>query len=338
MHLGFKKKQYGVALITVMLVVALAAVLATEMAGRLQLQIQRTSNIESNQQALWYALGTEAFAKRLLVESFKSNSDTTTQAQIWAEDEKTFPVELGEITGKINDMNSCLNLNAVFPVVSKEENAGRDKVISLAGEALKRLIPLLEIEDVGEFEAEAMSDALADWIDDDSSIFSSSGAEDDDYASREFAYYTANSSISSINELRVVEHFTPEVIIALSEYVCVLPGNTEHKINVNTLDKEKPELLQALLGEHATRDIAENVLAAIPDNGFKKIDDFLAIEDLKTLKKFSRYKEQFVVDSEYFQLTAKASFNESFVILNSVMKVDDKNQVSIIARRLGAEK
>ncbi|MFT4724842.1 MAG: general secretion pathway protein K, partial [Colwellia sp.] len=57
------KKVTGVALITVLLIVSLAAVLATQMTARLQLQMQRTNNVTLNQQAYWYAMGAEAFAK-----------------------------------------------------------------------------------------------------------------------------------------------------------------------------------------------------------------------------------------------------------------------------------
>ena len=66
-------KQSGVALITVMLVVALAAILLTQITGRLQLQMQRTTNVGFNQQAYWYAMGAEAFAKRVLLSSFEED-------------------------------------------------------------------------------------------------------------------------------------------------------------------------------------------------------------------------------------------------------------------------
>ena len=75
-----KTKPYqnnrGVALITVLLIVALAAVLATEMTARLQLQMQRTNNITLNQQAYWYAMGAEAFAKTILI-----NGDANVQSE-----------------------------------------------------------------------------------------------------------------------------------------------------------------------------------------------------------------------------------------------------------------
>ncbi|WP_239059077.1 hypothetical protein [Colwellia sp. Arc7-D] len=55
--IAIKPIPKGVALITVMLIIALIAILATQMTARLQLQMQRTTNIGSNQQAYWYAMG-----------------------------------------------------------------------------------------------------------------------------------------------------------------------------------------------------------------------------------------------------------------------------------------
>ena len=105
-----KKNQRGVALITVMLIVALAAIITAQMTTRLHTQIQRSTNITFNQQAYWYALGAEAFTKRVLMKAFKDEPHVTHLEQIWAAQETSYPVEFGEISGAITDLQSCLNL------------------------------------------------------------------------------------------------------------------------------------------------------------------------------------------------------------------------------------
>ena len=107
------KNQRGIALITVMLIVALSAVILMQMTTRLQLQMQRTENIALNQQAYWYAMGAEAFAKRVLITSFEENKKITHLGQSWAQGETSYPVDFGQITGEIKDLQSCLNLNAL---------------------------------------------------------------------------------------------------------------------------------------------------------------------------------------------------------------------------------
>ena len=108
-----RSRQQGVALITVMLIVALASIIAAQMTTRLQTQMQRSTNISFNQQAYWYAMGAEAFTKRVLMKVLKDEPDVTHLEQIWAEGGSNYPVDFGEISGVISDLQSCLNLNAL---------------------------------------------------------------------------------------------------------------------------------------------------------------------------------------------------------------------------------
>lgn len=364
-------RQTGVALISVMLIVALAAIVATEMTTRLQLQMQRTNNIQLNQQAYWYAMGAESFAKRVISMAQKDEPDKTHLMQLWAQPYDNFPVEYGEISGGIRDLQACLNLNALRePNTNQGNNAannengtqsnnsqssnaqnnggqnnnaqnqkskntkngqGDDKpAIRLAFE---QLIVALEVEGIGEFEAEYMADALTDWLDSDDSIVSAGGAEDNDYASKEFPYFSANHYLSSVNELRVIEHFNPVVIQALKPYVCVLPENNLHQININTIDAEQPQLLQALLS--ISKPEALDIISARDPEGYSDINDFFSLPEVSKLKISNEQKQQFVVDSEYFTLEATASFNGSYFTLNSIMKVEQNNQVNVVSRTLG---
>ncbi len=202
-----------------------------------------------------------------------------------------------------------------------------------AATVLEGLIINLNVEGIGAFEAESMVDALTDWLDSNDMITGSGGAEDNDYASREFPYLAANSYLASINELRLIEHFTPEVILALTPHVCVLPNNSLHLININTLDAEKPELLQALLD--SSLDEAQEVLSAREGSGYENIEDFYKLQELSKIKMTTWQKAQFVVDSEYFKLKASARFNNSYFAMSSIMKIDETQQIQVISRTIG---
>jgi general secretion pathway protein K len=330
-----KHSARGVALITVMLIVALIAILATQMTARLQLQMQRTTNIASNQQAYWYAMGAEAFAKRVLVQSFADNAEVTHLGQIWAQGESTFPVDLGEITGEITDLNSCFNLNALRNDDDDSNNIGNITTKSPARAAFEELLIVMNIEGVGSFEAQYMADALTDWLDANSSISSSGGAEDNDYAAKAFPYLAANNYLASIGELRVVEHFTVNVINKLKDYACVLPNTNLNKINVNTIALDKPEILVAMLG--ISQNEATQALTARGEEGFKSVDEFFNLSELSKAKITPEKKQQFAVTSEYFKLKTTASFNNSYFALNTIMKVDNKNNISVISRIIGRE-
>jgi len=327
-----------------MLIVALCAVIASQMTVRLQMQMQRTANITFNQQAYWYAMGAEAFTKRVLITAFKEDQNVTHLGQIWAQGENTFPVDFGEISGEITDLQSCLNLNALRAPLNNNtagngsgsgsgsnNNKTADKVPARL--AFEALLINLQLEDVSQFEAESMADALTDWLDGNSGISSAGGAEDNDYASREFPYLTANNYLASVNELRIVEHFTPAIIKAIKPYICVIPASDQHKVNINTLSAEHPELLQALLD--STLDVAQDILNARADEGFATIEDFYNLPEVVQLKNFNDKKDQFVVDSEYFTLKASASFNDSFFAMNSIMKVTNNKYIDVISRTVG---
>ncbi|NMP17008.1 type II secretion system minor pseudopilin GspK [Thalassotalea sp. Y01] len=367
------KQQRGVALITVMLVLAICVIIASRMSAALIFQVQRTENINSNQQAYWYAMGAEAFGKTVLALSFQDNKDKTVThlGQPWAAGETAFPVDLGEISGEIKDLQSCFNLNALnnpnqsnnyddnAPDQGDDENNDSDndpdngesqnpgngnddddnqqgkEIKNKAKQAFIELVSLLDIEGVDRYTAEAMAEALQDWLDEDSMIAAPGGAEDNDYASREYPYLAANSLMVSSNELRLVEHFSAQAILALQDYVCVIPNSHRHQININTLDEEKIELLQALFGG-IDSSTAEEILAERGEEGFKDLSALYDLSVVKGIKNQKQWRQQFVVDSDYFMLTTKTSFNDSYFSMKSVMKINEDESISVVDRTIGA--
>ena len=332
-------RQRGVALISVMLIVALAAIIATQMTTRLQVELQRNANIEFNQQAYWYAIGAEAFTKRVLTESVKKDPDITHLGQIWAQGETTYPVEFGQITGEITDLQACFNLNSLrpdqstTPGVSPPTTSGSNK--PQAQQTLERLIISLGVEGISNFEAEYMVDALTDWLDQDTSIASAGGAEDNDYAGREFPYLTANHFLASVNELRVIEHFTVPVINALRPYVCTLPYN-QNTININTLKPEQSKLLAAAFDGISESD-AQELINDRPEQGYSGGPTFFTAPVFAKKSPTNTERGQIVFDSNFFNLKTTTRFNTSFFTMNSMMMVSGNNRVDVISRRIGRE-
>ena len=332
---GNSYKQRGIALITVMLMVALVAVIATQMTSRLQMQIQRTSNIAVNQQAYWYAMGAEAFGKRVLIDIFKKEPDTTNLNQAWAAGSQTYPVDFGSISGEINDLQACLNLNALRAEIKPPASGAATANKNPARSAFQRLIEALKIEGITPFDAESLADSLTDWLDADSDISSGGGAEDDDYASKEFPYLAANNYMVSVNELRVVANFTPVIIEALRPHVCVIPNSDQYKININTISEESSVLLQALLGAKVTSEEASNILSARGEKGFDTIEAFLNSTEVTALKVDIPLEEIFVIDSEYFSFKSSANFSDSYFSMTSIMHIVENKKITVISRTIG---
>lgn len=65
------KDQRGAALIIVLFIVALASILAVEMSANLMVQVQKSTNLQSHQQAKWYGYAAEELAVKALLASKK---------------------------------------------------------------------------------------------------------------------------------------------------------------------------------------------------------------------------------------------------------------------------
>ena len=343
-HLVSMKKMRGIALITVMLIVALAVILATQMNAKLMLQMQRATNIASNEQAYWYAMGAEAFAKRVLIDVVKKDPNNINLSQIWAQGKTSFPVENGSISGEIFDQQACFNLNALRTRMSAAKRhsskeplrrrTGKTTMTKLSPKtAFVRLLAGLNLENIDQFSADNMADALSDWLDKDDVISGAGGAEDSDYAAKTFPYLPANNYLASVNELRTIEHFSVATIDALRDYVCVLPDTNLFKLNINTVPTDHALLISAMLD--IPLEDAEQALSSRTKKGFKNVDDFFNQPSLAKIKITKEQKQWFAVKSEYFTLKTKASFNHSFFYLNSIIKITNNSNVSVINRTIG---
>jgi general secretion pathway protein K len=310
--------------------VALAATIAAEMAANLMVQVQRAQNIQTHQQAKWYSYGAEELIKKVLIETKKKDPDKIHLGQTWAREEVPYPVDNGTLSGEVTDLQACLNLNAL--AAPKDNNqSGKTIKTNIAHAALLEL--LKNIEDLPLEESEdALADSLYDWVDKDSITFGS-GAEEDEYMSRQTPYLTANNLLASVSELRVIKGFNPLVMEKLLPYVCVIPGNIELKINVNTIKPEQALLLSALV-EGLSESGAEAVISARPEKGFDTVDEFYTEVANQGSSKSSKSNELFTVDSNYFKLRAKAEFDERLFTMTSIIQIN-QGQATILARKFG---
>lgn len=168
-----QQSSRGAALVIVLFIVALAAILAVEMSANLMVQVQRSTNLQSQQQAKWYAYGAEELAIKGLIQSKKDDPEKTTLAQPWAKQgDVKYPVENGTLSGQLTDLQACLNLNALG--VEPDPNSGNK-----TNPAHKALFAILEnIDDLPSDESEeGMADSVFDWLD-ENSITYRSGAEE----------------------------------------------------------------------------------------------------------------------------------------------------------------
>ncbi|MHB8536220.1 MAG: type II secretion system minor pseudopilin GspK [Sulfuricaulis sp.] len=216
------RRERGVALITAMLVVAIAATVAAYVSLDQQVWLRQAQNLSDRAQAEVVRAAAEEWAITLLDKDAKNRTDDDL-TQNWAKGLPPIPVEGGQLTGQIMDAQGRFNINNLVL-----RNSASDKGV---------FRNLLEAQSIDP----NLINAVMDWIDPDSDSRTPDGAEDIDYLQLPTPYRTANQPMQSVDELRLVHGFTPAMVEKLRPFLTALPQATS--INVNTAP---PEVLSAL--------------------------------------------------------------------------------------------
>ncbi|AAN53260.1 type II secretion system minor pseudopilin GspK [Shewanella oneidensis MR-1] len=325
-------KQRGVALIVVLLIVAMVVIIATNITSRNQLSMRRTLNLAQYDQAYWYAISAEELAKKILKQDLDDSEGRVHKQQYWAMSDVVFPAEYGEIAGKISDMRSCFNLNALS-VTTKDVENGQPK-LPLAAKQYKALLVSLGMDD---FTADHLTQTLKDYIDEDT-VASPYGAEDAEYEARHVPYRAANTLMNHRSELRAVMGYTQDIYLKLLPYICVIPGSDRQLLNVNTIDVEQAALLAAMVDNQISVGEAESVINQRPGDGFAKIDDFYESSSMGSIKWEDAMKSTFVIDSQYFLLASGAKVDNAIFRMESVLKKGSGNKMDVLTRQFGGQK
>ena len=229
-----RRRQRGVALITAVLIVALATVLAVNVGFNGYLDQRRAANAFALDQSFEVALGGEAWAadalRRDKMQGSGAQTDDFTEA--WATPIPPIPLEDldGEFEGRLEDMQGRFNINNLL-----KYDGGVGVVDQAAVERLQRLLEIIELEP-------KWAKIIADWIDTDANPEFPDGAEDTVYTGLNPPYRTANMSITRTSELLALPDFGLERYRKLEPFITALPAGTP--INLCTAS---PELLDALL-------------------------------------------------------------------------------------------
>ncbi|MYE81508.1 MAG: general secretion pathway protein GspK [Gammaproteobacteria bacterium] len=299
----------GVALVSVLLIVALASALAYQMLSRHGLTIAHSEQLLRGGQAREYALAAEAFARQLLAEDWADEATRAadTLLEPWAEPSAPFQIEDGELTLAVVDLNARFNLNGVIG------KAGPDNV-----QRLKQLVANLELEPV-------IADTWADWVDPDSEI-SAAGAEDETYLLSVPAYRAANQPAASTTELLALRDVTPDDYATLGPHVAWLP-ETSLRVNVNTAGYEVLRALAPGLSEEEAETLIES------EREFQE-----AAEVTAQHAALGNSVAAIAVMSEYFEVRVRAEIGDTRVTLASMLHRDPTTgRVRLLARDFGRD-
>lgn len=320
------QKQRGIALITVLMILAIMVTIATGMTVRMTSSLLRTEGMSFSQNAFWYGQASVEFS-RMVLNNDLSDSEVVSLDQMWATSDMVFPVDQGHISGSLKDYRSCFNINA----------------IALEDQGDKRALPVLQFQalleslELEESTAEIVAESTRDWIDKNETA-SSLGAEDRIYEARGVPHLTANSLMVDISEWRSVQGVSRSVYERISPYLCALP-DAEQRINVNTVDVGQSEILYALFNPEFDflKEDFEALLEERPISGWSSTNEFFATDLFVGKAIPPNIKEQLTVNSEFFHLYSIAEFDGRLMALKLLFKIEDNDSSIIRFQYAGVE-
>jgi general secretion pathway protein K len=208
-------KQRGVALITAIVLVAIATVLAVHIGTRASLDLRRTTGLISLDQGWHVALGAEAWAIQVLRDD-REDSQTDDLSEPWAQPLPPLPVDGGEVRGALEDMQGRFNVNNLV-VHDPTTNALEVDEVSIA--RFERLLTFAGADP-------RWARILADWLDADTVPGFPEGAEDGTYLAQNPPYRAANGPVTTATEMLALPGMTLEEYERIRPYVAALPVGT----------------------------------------------------------------------------------------------------------------
>ena len=308
--------QRGIALLTILVMVALATILAATIAKRQTNTAENTGYLMRQDQSLLYAKSAEAFFSELLIQDSDNGSSIDHLQKNWAKPMPAFPVEDGFISGRLLDESGKFNLNNLLKADGSVDDSARrwfEKLLQRVG---------LPAE---------LSQAVIDWQDADDETTGAMGAESNYYQGLDPSYLASNTRFHQVEELKLVRGFEGKNYDLIAPYVTALPEAT--KINMNTA---APLLLASIDPKLDLKTLEQELKAKQAELAY-----FNSVEDLWKLNAFSGIEPQNKTDaaawldskSNYFTAQIEVVLSERKRQFSSAMMRKDK-QVTVYSRSL----
>ena len=323
------RRDRGVALLTVLLLLAVMSVLVIGVLDDIRFGLRRAGNAQLVGQAQWYALGAESLAATRIGDLQRRDGGRITLQGNWNGHPFVFPIDDaggadGVVNARIDDGTTCFNLNSVV------EGAGEQW--QRREEGARQFRALLRALGIAPARANALSDVLVDWIDSDQDR-SDAGAEDADYLALSQPYRTPGTLLSEPSELRALSGFDPATYARLRPHVCALPDARLSPININTLEPHEALLLSMLTDNALDPGTARRIIASRPAAGWRDIPAFWQQPLLQAMAPAFEVPEQLAVRTAFFHLQAEVQYGEAQVALSSLFELDAGGRVRLLARR-----
>ena len=314
------RKHKGTALIMVLLVIAIMIISATTIAVRFNRVFFITNNADQVQTSKWYVDGIDGIIKKYMIDDFKKTKSKVYLGMNWAQPNQVIPLDDSVISGTVYDEQACFNINSLtnnqsIDINNEQIRKESDYRLLTGNYPAVVFKSLLTIAGADDNTADTIVASAIDWIDPDSDMKSSVGAEDQYYSSIPSPHMVAQGFFYDKSELRAVRGMTADLYRRIENQICALP-TSELRISMNTLTAKKAPLLSALfLGDMDLQTAVNVIEKERPEFGWDTVDGVLVsntisdyASNIRGLKR--RLSKVLVTNSNYFVANVKVAFGE----------------------------
>ncbi len=309
-------RQRGVAVLTVLLIVAIGASLAYALASQQAMIMAQSRHVLVGDALNDLLIGGEVLGRQILykdhVEGIENPPQRDHLNEEWAQAVPPFEIPGGFIEIQIRDLHGCFNLNSI-PTTATAATTTAEPGTILARE----LFRLLDLEP-------GFHDLWFDWIDENSDV-DRAGAEDNEYTGRDIPYRTPNRLAGHLSEARLISEMDPIQWQELQQIACIAPEPTT--LNVNTL---RPATLAFLSGTRPRDMSDEEREPEIPD--YETADDFKSAHTSIDADILTALTLADVV-SEYFEVHVRAELDgEQGAMVSTVHRDPNSGKIAVLGR------
>ena len=287
--------ERGAALLTVLLLVAVVAVMAGTALEKLRVATRLAGNTVATGQARAFANAAETMAMARVANLLAFDRSKVTLLGGWSDRPFGLPLPGGGLaTARVTDGGNCFNLNGLV------QQAGPGIYIDYAP-ARVEFVRLMQLVGVPASSAVQVAASAQDWIDSDQDA-QSGGAEDPTYLAQGTPYRTAGTLMTDPSELRAVAGVTPDIYRAVRPWICALPLARPVAINVDTLAPEQAPLLAMLVPDGLSVGAAQQALLRRPPQGFADPGAFWQQPSLASIRDLGQATARTSVTTTWFAL------------------------------------
>lgn len=265
------RKQKGVALLVVLILLVMMSALAAKISQQFCRNLQKTHYQVSQQQLRWAMQAQEKVVKDRLQSDASGESNALSPDGDWHQPLETQGDDY-TVVSQVEDAQDCFNVNNLL-AAEKKPAQGQDQSAVPEKPRNERIVEqILTQSGLSQTTAEEVYLQLVDYLDGDTTT-AKDGAETDAWTGVVPARQPANQMMRTISEIKLLPAFPASAYPKVSKLLCALPDSAS-RVDVNTLKPEQAALLAALFPGKLTEDDALRLIESRPESGWENMETF----------------------------------------------------------------